>query len=336
MGWADSGHGLVDRRTFLGMLTGGLLAAPLAAEAQQRGKIVRIGVLGNSPGPPWEAFRHGLRELGYVEGHNIAIEWRWTEGRVERAPELAMDLVRLKVDVIVASAPPATRAAQQATSTIPIVFTAVGDPIDSGFVKSLARPAGNLTGLASSVPEGFFAKLLELAREAIPNAKRVGVVFNAGNPRNYFTQFAQQWAQAAEALKLELRPIEIRTPEDLDVAFRVAHQGRVDVVTIVGDPLIFQNRMRIHDLADKYRIPTIHPTKEYLAGRGFLSYGPDLTELIARAELYVDQILKGAKPAELPVEQPRQYEMVVNMRAAKSLSLSVPQSLLLRANQVIE
>jgi putative tryptophan/tyrosine transport system substrate-binding protein len=247
-----------------------------------------------------------------------------------------MDLVRLKVDVIVASAPPATRAAQQATSTIPIVFTAVGDPIDSGFVRSLAHPGGNLTGLASSVPEGFFAKLLELAREAIPSAKRVGVLFNGGNPRNYFHQFAQQWAEAARALKVELQRMDIRTPEDLDAVFRAAHQAQVDVITLVGDPLIFQHRMRVHDLADQYRIPTIHPTKEYLAGRGLLSYGPNLTELISRAAVYVDRILKGGKPAELPVEQPLQYELVANLRLAKALGLTVPPSLLLRADQVIE
>lgn len=313
-----------------------LFALPLAREAQPAEKIARIGVLGNSPGPPWEAFRRGLRDLGYIEGRNISIEWRWTEGRLERAPVLAMDLVRLKVDVIVASAPPATRAAQQATTTIPIVFTAVGDPIDSGFVRSLARPGGNLTGLASSVPEGFFAKLLELAREAIPSAKRVGVLFNAGNPRNYFDQFAQQWAEAAQALKLELQRMDIRTPEDLDAVFRAAHQARVDVIILVGDPLIFQHRMRIHDLADQYRIPTIHPTKEYLAGRGLLSYGPNLSELISRATVYVDRILKGEKPAELPVEQPRQYELVVNLRSAKAFGLTIAPSLLLRAEQVIE
>lgn len=313
-----------------------LFALPLAGEAQRVGQIARIGVLGNSPSPPWEAFRRGLQDLGYMEGQNITIEWRWTEGRVERAPELARDLVRLKVDVIVASAPPATRAAQQATTTIPIVFTAVSDPIDSGFVRSLARPGGNLTGLASSVPEGFSGKLLELARDAIPSAKRVGVLFNATNPRNYFHQFAQQWAEAAEALKLELRRMDMRRPEDLDSLFGAAHQARVDVVVLVGDPLIFEHRMRIHDLAAQYRIPTIQPTKEYLAGRGFLSYGPNLTELISRAAVYVDRILKGGNPAELPVEQPRQYELVVNLRSAKALGLAIAPSLLLRADQVIE
>jgi putative tryptophan/tyrosine transport system substrate-binding protein len=314
----------------------GLFALPLAGEAQPAVKIARIGVLANSPGPPWEGFRRGLRDLGYIEGQNIAIEWRWTEGRVELAPELAMDLVRLKVDVIVASAPPAIRAVQQATTTIPIVFTAVSDPIDSGFVRSLARPGGNLTGLASSVPEGFSGKLLELAREAIPSAKRVGVLFNAGNPRNYFDQFAPQWAEAAKALKLELQRMDMRRPEDLDSLFSAAHQARVDVITLVGDPLIFQHRMRIHDLADQYRIPTIQPTKEYLAGRGLLSYGANLTELISRAAVYVDRILKGGKPAELPVEQPRQYELVVNLRSAKALGLAIAPSLLLRADQVIE
>jgi putative ABC transport system substrate-binding protein len=311
-------------------------ALPLAVEAQPAGKSARIGVLGNSPGPGWEAFERGLRDLGHVEGQNIAIEWRWTEGRHERAPELAMDLVRLNVDVIVASAPPATRAAQHATTTIPIVFTAVGDPIDSGFVRSLAHPGGNLTGLASIVPEGFAAKQLELAKEAIPAAKRVGVLFNAGSPRNYFEHFAQQWAEAAEALKLELQRMEMRTPEDLDVVFTAAQQARVDVVILVGDPLIFRHRMRIHELADQYRLPTIQPTKEYLAGRGFLSYGPNLTELISRAAVYVDLILKGRKPAELPVEQPRRYELVVNLRTAKTLGLTIAPSLLLRADQVIE
>jgi putative ABC transport system substrate-binding protein len=310
-----------------------IIALPLASEAQREGHVARIGVLGNSPSSGWEAFRRSLQDLGYVEGQNIAVEWRWTEGNVERAPELAKDLVRQKVDIIVASAPPATRAAQQATDTIPIVFTAVADPIDSGFVRSLARPGGNLTGVASSVPEGFFPKLLELAREAIPSAKRVGVLYNAGNPRNYFTQFAPQWAEAAEALKLELQRMEVRTPEDLDAVFRAA---RVNVIVLVGDPLLFQHRMRIHDLADQRRIPTVHPTKEYLAGRGLLSYGPNLTETIARAAVYVDRILKGAKPADLPVEQPRQYELVVNLKAAKVLGLAIAPSLRVRADQVIE
>ena len=216
------------------------------------------------------------------------------------------------------------------------MFTAVADPIDSGFVRSLARPGGNVTGLASSVSEGLFGKQLELALEAVPSAKRVGILFNAGNPRNYFTQFAQQWTQAAEALKLELRRMDMRKQEDLDAIFRMAHQGQVDLVILVGDPLIFQYRMRVYDLAEGYRIPTIPPTKEYLAGRGLLSYGPNLTEMNSRAAVYVDRILKGAKPAELPVEQPSQYELVINLKAAKALGLTIPQSLLLRADQVLE
>jgi putative ABC transport system substrate-binding protein len=313
-----------------------LIALPLAGDAQPVAKTARIGILGNSPGPPWEAFGRSLRDLGYVDGQNTAIEWRWTEGKVERAPELAVDLVRLKVDVIVASAPPATRAAQQATTTIPIVFTLVNDPIDSGFVKTLARPGGNLTGLASGVSEGFSGKLMELAKEAIPHAKRVGILFNAGNPRNYFDQFAPQWAEGAAALKLELQRMGMRSRDDLDSLFSTARQARVDVVVLIGDPLIFQHRMRIHDLADQYRIPTIQPSKEYLAGRGLLSYGPNLTALVARAAVYVDRILKGARPAELPVEQPRQFELVVNLRSARALGLTIAPSLLLQADQVME
>lgn len=184
--------------------------------------------------------------------------------------------------------------------------------------------------------QGLFAKWLELARETIPSVKRVGVLFNAGNPRNYFTQFAQPWAEAAEALKLQLQPLEVRTPEDLKASIRAAHQARVDVVVLVGDPLLFQHRMRIHELADQYRIPTILPTNEYLAGRGLLSYGPNLTALIADAAGYVDRILKGAKPAELPVAPPSRFELIINLKTAKALGLTIPPSLLLQADRVIE
>ena len=232
----------------------GLFALPLAGEAQPAAKIARIGVLGNSPGPPWEAFRRGLRDLGYIEGQNIAIEWRWTEGRVERAPELAMDLVRLKVDVIVASAPPATRAVQQATTTIPIVFTAVSDPIDSGFVRASRAPAATSPGWRAACLRGSPASCWSW-RGRPSLARSAWQSLQCRQPTKLLRSFAPQWAEAAKALKLELQRMDMRRPEDLDSLFSAAHQARVDVVTLVGDPLIFQHRMRIHDLADQYRIP---------------------------------------------------------------------------------
>jgi putative ABC transport system substrate-binding protein len=294
-----------------------------------------VGFLGSTPVTP-NPLTDGLRALGWIEGRNLAIDARYMEGNVERAPQLAAELVRLNPDVIVAASPPAVRAVQRATSDIPVVMFAVADPVGMGLVASLARPGGNITGVASVVPEGFMGKQLELVREALPGASRVGVLFNAGNPLNYAATFSRQLATAADALKLALTPLEIRTADEIEKAIGVASRERVDAVLLVGDVLTFRHRKRIHDLARASRLPTFVPTPEYLDDQGLLAYGPSLTDAARQAAVYVDKILKGARPADLPVEQPREYRLVVNVRAARALGLTLPPSLLGRADQVLE
>jgi putative ABC transport system substrate-binding protein len=320
------------------VLTLGLCYASLPAEAQPSARIARIGVLGNSDerGSSPEQLVEGLRELGWIEGQNLIIERRYLEGDVERAPRLAAELVQLNVDVIVAASPPNARAAQQATSSIPIVLTAVSDPVGMGFVASLARPGGNITGVTSGIPEGFLAKQLELIKEAIPSATRVGILFNAANPLNYRMASAQQLAAAARASNMELRDLEIRSAEDIERAMTAANLRGLDAVFVVGDPLTFRHRIRIHELGALQRIPTFVPTPEYVEGRALAAYGPSLRAQGRHAAVYVDKILKGAKAADLPIEQPREYRLIVNLRAARTLGLKLPSSLVMRADEVIQ
>jgi ABC-type uncharacterized transport system substrate-binding protein len=308
----------------------------LAAEAQPAARPARVGYLGNTPQPDPDPLAEGLRALGWVDGRNVIIERRYTEGNVERAPQLAAELVRLNVDVIVASAPPNVRAVQQATSSIPVVMMAVSDPVGMGFIASLARPGGNITGVTSAIPEGFMGKTLQLIKEAIPNTARVGLLFNAANPLNYATASAGELAAAAQVLKIQLHHLEIRSADDIERTMAAANLRRVEAVVVVGDPLTFRHRKRINELAALHKVPTFVPTPEYVEGQALLAYGPSLRDMVRQTAVYVDKILKGAKAADLPVEQPREYRLVVNLRAARALGLSMPSSLVMRADEVIE
>jgi putative ABC transport system substrate-binding protein len=318
------------------LLVLGFLAGPAAVDGQPAGRIARVGVLAGSAGPGLAALRDRLAELGWVEGRTLHLELRFAEGKLDRLPDLAAELVRLNVDVVVASAPPAVRAAQRATATLPIVMSAVADPVGSGFVASLARPGGNITGVASTVPEGYFGKVLQLFKEARPGAARLGVLFNAGNPLNYVATQGAELTAGAAALKLKLEYLEVRRVEDLEPAFEAASRAAVDGVFTVGDPLIFLHRQRIHELAARHRLPTIHPTREYLGDRGLFSYGPSLVGGLRQAAEYVDRILRGARPSDLPVEQPSKYELIVNLKAARALGVTIPQTLLVSADEVLQ
>ncbi|HTK91363.1 MAG TPA: ABC transporter substrate-binding protein [Verrucomicrobiae bacterium] len=326
----------MDRRTFLAGAAM-LLAAPLAAEGQVPGKVPRVGYVfarvSSADQRLWDAARQGLRELGYVEGQNITLEVRWAEGRTERLPELVAELVRFKVDVLVVATTPAALAAKDATRTIPIVFVAVGDPVGTGVVASLARPGGNLTGLSFSNRE-VSAKRLELLKESFPGISRVAALTNPGNPIH--AVFWQETHIAAQTLGLRLQAVKVRGPEDFDEAFRAAVRGRVDALLAFDDALTVGYRARLVALAAKYRLPTMYGLREFPNAGGLLSYGADLLDQYRRTATYVDRILKGARPADLPVEQPTKFELVINLKTAKALGLKIPQSLLLRADQVIE
>ena len=326
----------MERRTFLGVIAGGLLAAPLAAEAQAPSRIPRIGCLGTGSTATnpnlLEAFRQGLRDLGYVEGRNIAIDYRWAEGRVERLPALAGELVRLKVDVIVATGSPGALAAKKATSTIPIVFATAGDPVGS-LVTSLARPGGNVTGLSLLAPE-IVPRQLQILKEAIPGASRISVLSNPANP--YTALMVKEAEAAARSLGVQLRLLEVRGREALDIAFSAVARERSGALLILFDPLLFAHSARIAEFASKDRLPAIYPHRESVEGGGLMAYGADLRDNFRRAASYVVKILKGAQPSDLPVEQPTKFELVINLKTAKALGLTIPPSLLARADQVIE
>jgi putative ABC transport system substrate-binding protein len=328
----------MDRRIFLGTLAGGLLAAPLAAEAQQSARIYRIGYLGPGSGsilPPAldDAFRQQLRQLGYVEGQNLKIEYRWAADKDEQLPRLAADLVRLKVDVIVVEGTPAIQAAKDATSAIPIVMRVSGDPVKMGFVESLARPGGNVTGL-STMSSGLAPKRLELLKEAVPKLKHVAVLWNAANPVKVLDWRETQ--AAARALGLKLQSLEVRGPTDFQGAFDYATRDPADALVVFADNLINSHRRQILDFAATRRSPAMYPYRGFVDEGGLMSYAPSDTDLFRRTAVYVDRILKGTKPADLPVERPEKFEFVINLKTAKALGLTIPQSLLLRADQVIE
>ena len=322
------------------IVTVSLTVAQLAAEAQPARKVYRIGYLSTqSPSAEaahLDAFRQALRDLGYVDGQNVGIEYRFAEGKLDRLAGLAAELVRLNLDVIVTGGSPGTRAALQATRTVPLVMTVVGDPIEAGFVTSLARPGGNVTGLTQMSPQ-LSGKRLELLKEAFPTVSRVAVFVDAGlRTQQLFTPL-QEALLAAEILGLKLQSLEIRGPNpDWDGAFRAAtSQGAGALMTLPG-PVVELHRKHVVGLAAKSRLPAIYPTSEFVEAGGLMSYGPDRVDLKRRAATYVDKILKGAKPGDLPVEQPTKFELVVNLKAAKALGLMIPQLLLLRADQVIE
>jgi len=330
---------MTDRRAFIGMLAGGLLAAPLSAEAQPAAKAYRIGLLGgsppNSPGGQrsWERFFQGMRELGYVEGQNILVEGRFYGDRTDRLPALAAELVQLKMDVIVAGVTPAPEAAQRATSTIPIVMAMHPDPVGSGLVASLARPGGNVTGLSTLSPE-LVGKRLQLLKEAVPGISRVAVLSNPTAPPQALE--LREAEVAARSLKVQLQVLQARAPGDFASAFSAMTKGRAGGLIALGSSMFFAHRTRIVELAAQSRLPAIYMLKEFAEAGGLMAYAPNLRESFRRAATYVDKILKGAKPADLPVEQPTKFELVINLKTAKALGLTIPQSLLLRADELIQ
>jgi putative ABC transport system substrate-binding protein len=323
---------VIDRRTFIGSLAGGFLACPFITFAQPA-KRPRIGVLGNEDGPHWEGFRQGMRDLGYVDGSNVTMEARWSEGRTDRLPALALELVQLKVDIIVASGTQAIRAAKEATSTIPIVMAVSTYPDKIGLVESLARPGGNVTGLSNVTPE-LMGKRFQLLKEVAPTVSRVAVLWNPTSPVEPLG-FRDTQA-AAVAAGVEIQSVGVRTPEDYVAAFATVTANRADALHAFGNPVNFKNRQLIADFALKSRLPSSYEERIFVESGGLLSYAPSFSDLFRRAATYVDKILKGEKPAALPVEQPTKFDFGINLKTAKSLGLSVPQSLLLRADVVIQ
>jgi len=313
-----------------------ILTAPLAADAQQPARVPRIGVLLTLYAPvedPPEAFRQGLRALGYIEGQNIAIEWRSAEGKYDRLPALVSEQVQLGVEVIVADVTRATQAARQATTTIPIVMMVVADPVGSGIVPSLARPGGNITGLSILLPD-ISAKRLQLLTEAVPTVSRVAVLWNPGTP--YHKTLLQEVEAATPSLRLHLLPIAVQEPGEFEGAFSAMARAQVDALFVADDPMFFTSRTRFVELATKSRLPTTFAHRDFVTAGGLMSYGPSLSERFRLAATYVDKILKGTKPADLPVEQAAKLECVLNLKTAKVLGLTMPPVALFQADEVIK
>ena len=307
----------------------------LGAQAQQSGKVYRIGFLSGSTRealPLW-SFRESLRELGYVHGKNIAVEYRFAEDRNEQLPGLASELVRSQMDLIVTHATPAARAAKQATSTIPIIMVATGDPVGTGLVASLARPGGNITGL-SIIDVGLAAKRLELLRGALPKLSRVAVLRNPANPGGQAQ--SKETEAAARSLGIEPQVVNVQDPRELKSAFAVIANAHVDALTVLADPMFLSHKKEIGDLAMAQRLPTVFARNENVDAGGLMSYGANLADLYRQASTYVDKILKGARPADLPVQEPTRMYLVVNLKTAKALGLTIPQSVLARADQIID
>jgi ABC-type uncharacterized transport system substrate-binding protein len=328
----------LDRRTFVCTLTGSLLAAPLAAAAQQAGKVYRIGVLMNKASDPaesrqWQGLWLGLRERGWIQGENILVELREAEGNSSRVPDLAADLVRRKMDLIVTRGSLFTGAVKAATSSIPIVFIAHADPVGSGHVASLARPGGNITGLAILQTE-LGAKGLEILRSVGPTVTRIAVLWHPGTPSA--APGLKALEEPARRLRLELQPVGARGPAELEGAFAAMARARAQGVIVLATPIFFGERQRLGELAIAHRLPTMFQIRDYAEAGGLMSYGADLADLYRRAAIPVDKILKGAKPGDIPIEQPTKFELIINLRTAKALGLTIPPSLLQRADQVIE
>jgi len=319
------------------IVTLSLNLAPLAAQGQQTGKLYRIGFLGNSTaaleahlvGP----FRDGLRDLGYLEGRNALIEYRWAEGQYERFPALIAQLIALKVDVIVTAGTPATQAVKKATTSVPLVMVAVGDPVGTGIVASLKRPGGNITGL-TSIAEETEGKRLELLREVLPTVSRVAVLSNPENQS--IVAVLKAMRAAAQVLGMKLQVLEVRTSGELEETFKAILRERPGALLVMGDRLFLHNRQRIMDFATKQRLPVVPGHPELVEAGGLMSFGPSYPGMHRRAAYFVDRILKGAKPADLPVERPTKFELVINLKTAKALGLTIPASVLGRADQVIQ
>jgi ABC-type uncharacterized transport system substrate-binding protein len=325
------------RREFMTLLGGAAAAWPLAARAQQPGKMYRIGFLGNSTaaleGSLVGSLREGLRDLGYVEGQNILIEYRWAEGQYEQFPALIAELLAQRVEVIVTAGTPASLAVKNATTSVPLVMVAVGDPVTTGLVASLARPGGNITGLTSTSEE-LDGKRLELLREVIPKLSHVAVFWNPENP-TLLTSLKEMRA-AAQVLGIKVQVLEVRTPADLEETFKAIVRERPGALLVMGDRLFLHNRQRIMDFATKQRLPVVPGHPELVEAGGLMSYGASYPGMHRRAAYFVDRILKGAKPVDLPVERPTKFELVINLKTARALGLEVPPTLLARADEVIE
>ncbi len=328
----------VQRRYFV-IAAGTFLAAPLVAVAQQAAKVARLGYLAadRAANPHLqEAFRQGLRELGYVEGRNLVIEYRDAEGKLEKFPALAAELVAFKVDVIVASGTLAALAAKEATRTLPIVFSPAADPVASGLITSLARPGGNVTGLSLLYSE-LVGKWLEQLKQAIPGVSRVAILWQPGAFGERAEKDMLKGAEvAARALRVQLEFVEARGPENFDRAFSEMTRARADALTVLSSNMFVSERRRLVDLAAKNRLPAMYNVREYVDSGGLIAYGPNLADLYRRAATYVDKILKGANPGDLPVEQPTKFELVINIKTAEALGITIPQSVLGRADQVIQ
>ena len=332
-----SGAKQIIKQTLTCLLLTVLLPTLSSAEAQQPMKAPRVGLLlqGTSTSlmTRLEGFQQGLRERGYVEGKNIALEQRFDDDREERLPALAADLARLRVDIIVAAATPAVKAAKQATATVPIIIVHSADPVALGLVASLARPGGNVTGLSSASPD-YSGKQLELLKEAVPKLSRIAILWNAANPGTAIA--FREMQDAVRVLKLSVQSLEVRRSEDLAPAFKnVPKQRGMGLVTLL-DPLVVSQRARIVELASESRLPAIYPTKEFVEAGGLMSFGADLTDSYRRAAIFVDKILKGAKPAELPVEYPTKFIFTVNLKTAKQIGLTIPPNILAMADKVIK
>jgi putative ABC transport system substrate-binding protein len=325
------------RRRDLIFVLGAVAVWPFSARAQQPGEVPRVGFLGNSTaeleanliGP----FREGLRDLGYAEGRNIVIEYRWAQGKYERFPALIAELIAQKVDVIVTAGTPATLAVKKATNSVPLVMVAVGDPVGTGIVESLRRPGGNITGLTSISPE-LDGKRLELLREVVPNVSHVAVLWNAASPLQVIAEKATR--TAADALHMKMLSLGVRSKKDIDGAFATILGQRPEALLVLADRLFLHHRQPIMDFAARHRLPGVHAYRELVEVGGLMSYGPSYADMHRRAAWYVDRILKGAKPTDLPVEGPALFELVVNLKAAKALGLALSPALIARVTEVIE
>ena len=326
---------MIARRTFLGVMAGGLLAAPLAVEGQRLPRVPHVAFLdGGNIGPQnWQATRDGLRELGYVEGRNVIIDVRSANGHFNQLPDLLAELIRLRIDVIVVAGDPVVAAAKQTTSAVPVVMAAVGDPVGRGFVASLARPGGNITG-TSLLTTALTGKWLELAKALDSRIARVAILENGANQTHQL--FWAESLTSAREIALAIFAVDVRSADDFERAFASMAQQMVGAVIVLPDPMLFAQRARLREFVAKYRLPIISSFREEAESGGLISYGPSLRTTFRRAAVYVDKILKGAKPADLPVEQPTTFELVINLTTAKALGLTIPPSLLQRADQVIE
>ena len=319
------------------IITLGILLGSLAAQAQQTGNVYRIGFLGNSTaaletnlvGP----FREGLRELGYVEDRNVLIEYRWAEGKYDRFPALIGELLALKVAVIVTAGTPATLAVKKATTSVPLVMTAVGDPVGTGIVPSLSHPGGNITGLTAISTE-MDAKRLELLREVVPSVSYIALLWNAASPLQVLAE--KQVQAAAQVLRMRVLSLGVKTEEEIKSALAVMARERPDALLVLADRLLLHHRVLIMDFATRHRLPGVHAYRELVEAGGLMSFGPSYADMHKRAAYFVDRILKGAKPGDLPVERPRTFELVINLKVAKALGLTIPQSVLLRGTEIIQ